>query len=326
VKARAPTQAQRGVTLTQAQRGVTLMQAQRGVTLMQAQRGVTLMQAQRGVTLIELVVTLTLLSIVAMVGATMMSSMAGSQRAGVDRLAASGMADGALRRLARELQGALPNSLRVARTTASGIDTVFIEFVPVIDGGRFRGAVDATGSASDPLDFEDAADNRFDVLGPAVAALAIGQWLVIHNLGDDLADAYAGNNRRAGVLLPSGGTQLQFTANGAFPASTDSRRFFVVGTPVSFVCEPIAASSPQRWRLLRLASYGWQASQPTNLSSGALASATRSLLIEPLAGCDAAYSTALANIGLLTARLALPGDAAGADLPLLAQVPVDNTP
>jgi MSHA biogenesis protein MshO len=286
----------------------------------------TARRTQRGVTLIELVVTITLLAIVAMVGSTMMTSMAGSQRAGIDRLAASGAADGALRRMSREVQGALPNSLRVARTTASGVDTVFIEFVPVIDGGRFRAAVDATGAASDPLDFEDVNDNRFDVLGPAVDAAAVGQSLVIHNLGDDLADAYAGNNRRAGVLLPNGGAQLQFTANGSFPASTDSRRFFVVSTPVSFVCEPIAATSPQRWRLLRLAGYGWQSSQPTNLASGALASATSSLLIEPLAACDAAYSAALANIGLLTARLALPGGEGGSDLPLLAQVPVDNTP
>lgn len=281
---------------------------------------------QRGVTLIELVVTLTLLSIVAVVGSTMMSRMAVNQRDGVERLAASGSADGALRRLSREVQGALPNSLRVARTTSGGVDTVFIEFVPVIDGGRFRAAVDATGSASDPLDLEDPADNRFDVLGPVVDAAAIGGSLVIHNLGDDLSDVYAGNNRRAGVLLPNGGTQLQFTANGAFPSSTDSRRFFVVGTPVSFVCAPIAGTSPQRWRLQRLAGYGWQASQPTSLGSAPLASATSALLIEPLAACDASYSTALANIGLLSARLALSAGDGGSDLPLLAQLPVDNTP
>jgi MSHA biogenesis protein MshO len=283
--------------------------------------------AQRGVTLIELIVTLTLLGIVAAVGATMMASLAGSQRAGVDRLAAAGAADGALRRMSREIQGALPNSVRVARTSAGGVDTVFIEFVPVLEGGRFRAAVDTTASGpGDPLDLADAADNRFDVLGPAVAATAAGSELVIHNLGDTLADAYAGQNRRAGVSLPNAGTQVQFTPNGAFTESTGSHRFFLVGTPVSFVCEPAVLGGVAGYRLWRLTSYGWQASQPTQLSSGPLASASRALLLEPLAACDAAYSVALANIGLLTARLALPGGDGNAALPLLAQMPIDNTP
>jgi MSHA biogenesis protein MshO len=282
----------------------------------------------RGVTLVELVVTLSLLGIVATIGATMMASLATSQRAGVDRLAAAGAADAALRRLGRELQGALPNSVRVGRSTASGVDTVFVEFVPVLDGGRFRARVDATPSGpGDPLDLEDAADNRFDVLGPPVAAAAAGGSLVLQNLGDDLADAYAGQNRRGGVSLPSGGAQVQFTPAGAFPAATDTRRFFVVGTPVTFACEPVPLPDGQPgYRLWRLSGYGWHASQPANLAAAPLAGANRALLMDALARCDASYSTALANIGLLTAQLALPGSGGNPPLPLMSQIAVDNTP
>ena len=282
----------------------------------------------RGVTLVELVVTISLLSIVAVIGASLMASLAGSQRSGVDRLAASGAADAALRRLSRELQGALPNSVRVARTTSGGIDTVFIEFVPVLDGGRFRSKVDASaGGSGDPLDLGDPADDRFDVLGPTVSADAAAGQLVIQNLGNDLADAYAGNNRRAGVSLPGGGAQVRFTPNGAFPQATDSARFFLVGTPVTFACEPVALSSGgSGYRLWRLAGYGWNATQPSSLTSGPLASASRALVLEPLAGCDASYSTALANIGLVSARLAMPGGSSGIALPLMAQIAIDNTP
>lgn len=281
-----------------------------------------------GVTLVELVVTLSLLAIVGTIGATMMASMATSQRAGVDRLAAAGAADAALRRLGRELQGALPNSVRVTRSTSGGVDTVFIEFVPVLDGGRFRARVDATPAGpGDPLDLEDPADNRFDVLGPPVAAGAAGGSLVLHNLGNDLADAYAGQNRRSGVSLPGAGTQVQFTPAGAFPAATDSRRFFVVATPVTFACEPSTLPDGQPGhRLWRLSGYGWHATQPADLVAGPLASANRALLMDSLARCDASYSTALANIGLLTATLAMPGGGANPALPLMSQVAIDNTP
>ena len=276
----------------------------------------------RGFTLVELIVTLSLLAIVAVIGSQMIATVSNSQRSGVDRLAAAGAADGALRRVAREVQGSLPNSLRVTRNGSA----VFIEFVPVQDGGRFRAAIDATGAGpGDPLDLDDPLDNRFDVLGPPVAAAA-GSQLVIHNLGTDLADAYSGNNRRAVTSLPSSGSQVAFTPNGAFPASTDSHRFFLVGTPVSFVCEPVTlASGAAGFRLQRLAGYGWQATQPADLGAAPLASATRALLLDGLGECDASYSQALANIGLLMARVGVAGEN-GASLPLLAQLAVDNTP
>jgi MSHA biogenesis protein MshO len=283
---------------------------------------------ERGLTLVELIVTLSLLSVVAVIGATFMASLAKSQRSGVDRLAASGSADAALRRLSREVQGALPNSIRVARTGSAGAEAVFIEFVPVLDGGRFRARIDATASGpGDPLDLADPNDDRFDVLGPPIAGTAAGGQLVIQNLGNDLADAYVGNNRRAGVSLLSSGSLVRFTPSGAFPQATDSSRFFIVGSPVSFVCEPATLDDGSAgFRLWRLSSYGWHATQPSALDSAPLASANRALLLEPLASCDAAYSTALANIGLLTARLAMPGGSGSPALPLMSQIAVDNTP
>jgi hypothetical protein len=45
-----------------------------------------------------------------------------------------------------------------------------------------------------------------------------------------------------------------------------------------------------------------------------------------LAGCSAAYSTALANIGLLNLRLRLVDAGSSAHLDFLQQIAVDNTP
>jgi MSHA biogenesis protein MshO len=278
----------------------------------------------RGVTLVELVVTLSLLGLVAAVGARLISSLTSSQRDGTDRMALSGAADAALRRLTREAQSALPNSLR--RANAGG--GVFLELVPVRDGGRLRTAIDTTaGGPGDPFNISDPADTGFDVLGPPITAAVAGSWLVVNNLGDDLADAYLGTNRRVLAALPAGGAQVSFTGNGQpLPDVASSRRFFIVASPVTFACEPLTLPDGQAgFRLWRLSGYGWQTSQPTDLASGALAGATRALVLEPLAGCELNYSAALANIGLLTARLVMWGDSR-ARLPLLAQIPVDNTP
>lgn len=265
----------------------------------------------RGVTLIELVVVITLVAILASVGARLLAGSVGGSQAAVARMQQATAADGALRRMARELQAALPNSVRVATAGTA----VFIEFVPVVDAGRLRRAADSAG-LGDPLDYEDPADSSFDVLGAPMAAAA-GAELVVQNLGDDLADAYTGNNRRGGVLLGSGGSQVSFTPAGLFPDATASSRFFLVGTPVTFRCTPLADGTG---RIERLAGYGWAASQPTSLGGAT----STSLLLDGVAACSAAYGTALANLGLVSISLSL-GSTAN-PVRLLHQVGVDNTP
>ncbi len=274
------------------------------------------LQTQRGVTLIELVIVITVTGILAAVGAALLSRTAANSQIGAQRLGLAASADGALRRVARELQGALPNSIRVA-TNGSG--AVFVEFVPVVDAGRFRREPAADGSG-DVLDFADPADASFDVLGPTVAASGSVE-LVVENLGTDLANAYSGDNRRAGVVLAAGGASVAFTPAGALPDATASNRFFLVGMPVSFVCTPVADGSGV-WQ--RLAGYGWQASQPTDLGAAPLASASSSLLLGGVSACAASYTDPLANLGLVTLSLTLgSGDSQAR---LLHQVAVDNTP
>ena len=270
-----------------------------------------------GVTLVELVVVLTIIGLVVSIGATLVGRVVGGQQDNRGRLVLAMSADGAVSRLTDELQSALPNSLRVI---ASGSET-WIEFVPVLDAGRYRAATDTLGGTpGDPLDLEDASDGSFDVIGTPIASAPAGSQLVLHNLGTPEADAYAGNNRRSGMVLSSGGRSVAFTPAGALPPSTGTQRFFVTGTPVTLAC----VASGSGFELRRYSGYGWLASQPA--SAGTLSGATSTLLQGGLVSCSAAYSTALANIGLLNLRLGLADPNSSARMEFLQQIALDNTP
>ena len=272
---------------------------------------------QHGVTLVELVVVLTVIGLVVSIGATLVGRVVAGQQDNRGRLVLAMSADGALARLTDELQAALPNTLRVA---SSGSET-WIEFVPVIDAGRYRAATDTlSGTPGDPLDLEDAADGGFDVIGTALATAPAGSQLVLHNLGTPEADAYAGNNRRSGLVIGSGGRHVAFTPSGTLPPSTGTQRFFIAGTPVSLACQAVGSG----FELRRYSGYGWLASQPS--SAAALTGATSTLLQGNLASCSAAYSTALANIGLLNLRLGLADPNSAARMEFMQQIAVDNTP
>lgn len=274
---------------------------------------------QRGVTLVELVVVLTIMGVVASIGATLVGRIVAGQQDNRGRLVLALSADAAVSGVADDLARALPNSLRLTSNAAG----VWMEFVPVLDAGRFRTAPDTvSGTPGDTLDLDDAADNSFDVIGTPLAAGTTGLSLVFNNLGNPDADVYTGNNRRAGIVLASAGSHVSFTAGAALPANLSQPRFFVVGTPVTLAC--VAVPGPA-YELRRYVGYGWLAGQP--VSSASLAgAASNSLQLGGLLDCSAAYSTALANIGLLNLRLRAGQPGSNAQMDLMHQLPVDNTP
>ena len=274
--------------------------------------------AQRGVTLVELVVVLTIIGLIASLGATLVARVVATQQDNRGRLTLALSADGASARIADDLYAALPNSVRVVSNGGG----VWIEWAPVLDAGRWRGAPDTVAaSPGDVLDLTDASDNAFDIIGTPLALLAAGSQLVIQNLGTPEADAYAGNNRRAGLVLSAGGRHLSFTAAGALPNSTGTQRFFIVGTPLTVACTPAAGGG---FEIVRYGGYGWLASQPA--SSAAFVTATRTLLLGGLSACSAAYSSALANIGLVNLRWSVGTAGSSVKMDFMQQLAVDNTP
>jgi len=216
------------------------------------------------------------------------------------------IADTAARRMARELQGALPNSVRVDATGT------FLEFVPIRAAGRYRTAV-GTAAADDPLSFTDGADTSFDVLGPAVTVPA-NSSLVVYNLGIAGANVYEANSTvRRDAAAGENLSKVTFTSTGtALAFSSPGNRFQIVGTPVSFVC-----AGGTLWRFT---GYAFQAAQPTLkvLANGAA-------LATHVSECSMAYTTGtLQSNGLVSLRLSLTQDKE--TVTLLHQVNVDNVP
>ena len=145
------------------------------------------LRVDRGFTLVEMIISIVITGII-------VSMMALFGRGQVDayidvgnRAELSDAADTTLRRVARELQAALPNSVRLSGN--------FLEFVPIHDGGRYRAELNSTGGGN-ILDFTSSTDTSFDVLGPPVTIPA-GDQLVIFNLGQPGSDVYDGSSRRS---------------------------------------------------------------------------------------------------------------------------------
>ena len=226
----------------------------------------------------------------------------------------SDVADTTARRIARDLQGALPNSVRV---NGGGL---FLELIPIHDAGRYRGEA-GTAAADDPLDFTSASDTSFDVLGPPVT-IAAGDSLVVYNLGLGVADAYAAapNNRRA-ATAGSGLSKVVFTATGsALPFASPGSRFQIVGTPVSYACD---LGTRTLWRY---AGYGFLANQPATLATlNGLAGVSRAALATNVTACNFAYGSGpLQHNGLVSMSLTI--TQSGESVTLQHQVNVDNVP
>jgi len=214
-----------------------------------------------GFTLIEMVMVIVLMGVVGSMVAVFMKTPIDSYFDSARRAAMADEADTTLRRMAREIRGALPNSLRQT-------DTSCIEFIPVKVTARYR--AENTGAGGLPLAFPDV--GNFDMLGrnanlSAEQRIALGDVVVIHNLGaPGGSDAYSTTNgvqnwgtvtadgtlqenntgadiaaptNNAAVALKDQETRIPMTWTNTPPLESPSKRFFVVPggeQMVSFVC------------------------------------------------------------------------------------------
>jgi MSHA biogenesis protein MshO len=233
-------------------------------------------------------------------------------------------ADGALRRMGRDIRLALPNSLRVA--TAGG--TTYLELLQTRTGGRYRASADSAG-AGDFLNFA-AVDNSFDMLGglPSVTGQAIqaGDRVVVYNLGITGSDAYAGTNSNvvfstaAGTLANEGKINLGNGSLGSgvirFPFASPANRFHVVSGPVTYACNPAAGT------LTRVSGYTIQAAQPTGSYGG---SPVTGVLAGRVSACSITYTSGVTErSGLVSIQLVLSAD--GESVSLYHEVQVNNVP
>lgn len=262
------------------------------------------MSRQQGFTLIEVITVIVIIGILAPMTVDIITLPMRSYFNQQQRTTLVDNAETALRLMQRDIRRALPNSVRI---TGNGST---LELLHTSDGGRYRGKLASNGSGN-ILDFSTA-DSSFDVIGNLQVA-PLGE-LVIYNLGNSSADAYAGTNR-ATIANTSTTTLINLASAKQFPLLSPQQRFFVVDSPISYRCDLTSGS------LLRYSGYSITAVQ-ANPPSGI----TGQILANKVGGCGFSYNSSTATrSGLVTLQLTLT-DEAGESTRLIHQIHVDNAP
>lgn len=257
---------------------------------------------QRGVTLIEMIVVIVVSGILLAITGMFVRNQITAYTDVARRTELADIADGALRRIARDVQNSVPNSVRPL-----AIDSPYIELVPIVGAGRF--ASQDTLTLTSPL----------TVQGTPISILA-GQSLVICNTGQNPADLYAGGNRRpltAGNAL----TGLTF-AGGDMTDYCSSNRFQVAGGSVAYIFEAAAHI------LWRFSGCTLTAAQRTTIADLTANCAVKAMLANRVDDARFNFSpNVVPSLGILTARLVLAtSDAPDERVTLLHQINVLNSP
>jgi MSHA biogenesis protein MshO len=283
----------------------------------------------RGFTLVEAIVAIVIIGILGAIVAVFIRGPIQGYADTVARAEASDEADLALRRMAREIRLALPNSVRV------NADGSAIEFLLTKTGGRYLAAEDAVPDQP-VLDFVDAAKTEFSVVGGLQADVEVDEYVAVYNLGPGMApsDAYGFNGSSRNIARVSeraaaGATLLKLRDNPFArddPMPSPGRRFQVVSTPVTYACENRNGSLV----LTRHAGYAIRAE-----ITDPMAGATSAVLARRVADCANLFGYGEADVELrrsalvllaLTLRTGGAGDAGNGAVRLVHQVHVDNTP
>ena len=260
--------------------------------------------------------------IIGILSGVIFTILIGPMRAYVDvekRMRLVDVADTALQRMTREIRLALPNSIRITAGPT-------IEFLRTLDGGRYRSkpaggaGVGVCGGpiAQDRLTFSATGD-CFEVLGTLNNFASVvtggsclsstGDCLVIYNTGQTGANAYSDENMAEITSVTA--NSVTFSGAPPFPNQSPRQRFFIVDTPVSFVCNTSTN----------------QITRHDDYSIGG-AVAAGNILVNQVSACDFKYDAGSASrAGLVSLSITIQDSSlGGGSVTLLQQAHVDNQP
>lgn len=264
---------------------------------------------QTGFTLIELVMVIVILGAVGSMASVFMKGPIDAYFASSRRAALTDVADTTVRRMARDIRKALPNSIRL-------VGTQCIEFIPTRTGGRYR-VQDVVPGDGTGLDFA-APDTSFNMLGrnsdwPVVQRITANDRVAVYNLGIAGDDAYAGDNT-AVIDSVVDGTETVVNLLGnttRFPLASGGNRFHVIPGDekvVSYICSA--------GKLYRNANYAYSPSCPAPTSA--------TPVIANGATCNFSYDPQDMRNALVQLKMAL--SSAGEAVNIYHEVHVNNTP
>ncbi len=309
-------------------------------------------KALKGFSLIELVITMTISAILSVVVAIFITRPILAYGSMQRRAELVDAADLTLRRMSRDIQRAVPNSLRV-KVDPGNSNRVAVEFVNIVEGMRYRGA-----GAGPYLDFTTS-NSLFNVIGQFQFALANPTCLanacrlVIYNTGANTGGAIPADNPAPGANVystvaapacsnclpppgsvtitppstivtlsnPSSEGQVSLSSSVLFALASYRQRVDIVDTPITYICD----TSVGVQRITRYWNYSITPVQPTDPSVAPLNAAQNAQLTQDVGSCSFNYSpgTEQRN-GIITMNIVL--TKGGENITLMRQIGVDNSP
>ncbi|MBU0689262.1 MAG: prepilin-type N-terminal cleavage/methylation domain-containing protein [Gammaproteobacteria bacterium] len=276
---------------------------------------------QQGFTLIEMIVVIVITGIIAGIVAIFIQAPVQGYVDSARRAELTDIADTAVRRMARDVRMAVPNSVVLSGCPAA----CAVEYLATKDGGRYRAGSGGTGNV---LDF-GVADGSFEIIGTGIdfTAGALPDFIVVGSSQSDAVPPYV--QTAAGVLRQYSGaagvqTIVNFT-NTALPtwAELPSQRFDVVDgaqQAVTYACEgvgPLDASGNGTGQLVRHWGYGFD-------HDYSAAPESHAVLADRVSACNITYTVANQRFGLLTISLTLTSE--NESVSLYNEIHVNNAP
>ena len=263
---------------------------------------------QLGFTLVEMIMVIVIMGVIGGMVAVFMKSPIDAYLASARHAGMSDTADTALRRMARDLHKALPNSVLNSNSQC-------LELIPTKTGGRYRASDSNSLVFGSPVTSFNMLGHNISFAGsplPADQQIQANDLIAVSNLGFDVGNAYTGGNTAVVSSVADGSESTIIMGSKTFPLAlaSPSNRFQVIPANenvVAFVC-----SGGNLYRSVRT-------------FNAATCPATGAVLAKDVSSCNFVYAGSdLQRNGLVQLTLQLSNS--GETVSLYQEVHVDNTP
>jgi MSHA biogenesis protein MshO len=294
---------------------------------------------QTGFSLLELILVIVLLGILASGAGLLITTPIKAYNDQLRRTQLVDQAEMALRQIARDIRGALPNSIR---TKNMDNGATALEMVNIVAGARYRDEADDSINATfntsfHTLNFEEA-DTDFNFLGTLVSGMTTiptGQRVVIYPTltSNREPNIYpeAFSNSNVSIVTPANSTltlsqnddeqHLNITPAFKFEDPSPGQRSFLIDGPVSYICDPLDQA-----KMTRYTNYPFLLNQPTTDTFSDFNEVRQGTVATQLTACSITYDAGSAQRnGVVTLSITLSDDT-DEGVTLFHQVHVVNVP